>query len=442
MAVALCPVMPSSRRLLLLLLPAAAAGCSQNSAGPDDPRAEACPAPLAEATVAPGSDRFARALAAGPDADGDGHPDVVVGEPSTLQSADTGAVYLISGATGQILRTWQAESVGDAFGRAVSLGPDADGDGRADVLVGAPEFDGLHGRVYLYSGASGALLHQWDGEAFAELGGDVSLGPDADGDGLGDAVFSDDFEYDITVDGDIQYSKRGRVFLESGATGALIRRFDADPAARSGNLGNLAQLGRDVDHDGRGDVLATGSAGVQLFSGATGALLRTFSADDSSYEFGSAASLGPDTDGDGVADVVIAMAATTGHEELVKLYSGATGEILQTWRSDNWRVIYGHRLALAPDLDGDGHGDVVLAADMVLAGADEPATTVFVFSGASADAAPLASWSHAEHRGFITTGAAALPDGSGCGGLVAFGIVEDDPLDGPLAAHVELRRIP
>lgn len=415
--------------------------CGAPGDGDDQP--PACPDAPGDRTVAAGGERFGTSVSAGPDADGDGHPDVVVGDPAPEQSTELGVVSLVSGATGEVLRTWQAEAPGDGFGARVSLGPDADGDGLADVLVAARAHDGYRGRVTLYSGATGALLAGWDGVAEgAGLGRDLSLGPDVDGDGLGDVALSDDLSYDeMVIEGDILTVRRGRVYLHAG-TGVPLSTIDAPD--RDSRFGDTAQLGPDVDGDGAADVLVTdpdaggpGIGNVRIFSGATGEVLRTFAPDDSTYEHGSAASLGPDTDGDGVPDVAIAMTDRTTIEERVELHSGAAaGGILRTWRDDNWRVLRGRRLAVAADLDGDGRGDVVIAADMEIAEADQPAITTFVYSGA--DGAELASWSHAEHRYFETREVAAVPDGA-CGGLVAIGVADTE--NDPAIGTVELRRL-
>jgi hypothetical protein len=399
----------------------------------------ACPEP-GDRTLATGSERFGGAVSAGPDADGDGHPDVLVGDPSTEQTDQLGVVSLVSGATGEVVRTWQSDEPGDGFGARVSLGPDVDGDGLADVLVAAPGFASDRGRVTLYGGATGAVLATWNGADFARLGQAISLGPDLDGDGRGDVAMTDALAYDEEIDGDVVTYRNGRLYLVSG-TGAALATIDAPD--RNTRFGTNAQLGSDVDGDGAGDVVVTDPDGggsrrglVQLYSGATGDLLRTWVADSSTADFGTAAALGTDADGDGVPDVAMAMMDTVTLEERVELHSGATGQLLHTWASLNWRIIEPGRLAIA-DVDDDGRGDVAISAAMKVGGTDDPAITTYVYSGASG--APIASWSHAEHRYFETRGVAAVPDSAGCAALVVIGIAEVDP--GDEAGRVELRRL-
>jgi hypothetical protein len=128
-------------------------------------------------------------VALGPDLSGDGRADAVVGAPGCV--SDQGSVFVCNGVTGALV--WAAalrgESTGDRFGLAVSLGPDATGDGVPDLLVGAPARDGARGRVYLVSGADGSTKRMFTGESLGDqLGCSVSLGPDVDGDGLGDIL--------------------------------------------------------------------------------------------------------------------------------------------------------------------------------------------------------------------------------------------------------------
>ena len=407
-------------------------GCGQPGAAGD------CPS--ADGSVDTGPTRYGPIVAAGPDADGDGVPDVVVGVPS---DTGLGAVHLISGATGAILRTWTGDTARDGFGAAVSLGPDTDGDGLADVLVGVPSHGAsLEGAVELYSGATGALLRGWQGDPDAMLGEGVSLGPDLDGDSRGDVAFTDALEYDQWVEGgDILHAKHGHVHLVSGASGAELRAIAVTQDDLTIRLGGL---GPDSDGDGAADVLvqedsALDDGAVMLDSGATGAMLRSWTPEPGRYYFGATLAIGPDADGDGAADVAISSveigAAQTAH---VVLYSSRTGATVHDWQIDN---VHLGGMAIAPDLDGDGLADVLVAGQI----AEEQPDLVIWSARAmsSGDGRDLATWQATETtnpRYELPTAIAATP--TPCGALVEIAINNDSPADGPLGSRVELHAVP
>ncbi len=111
--------------------------------------------------------RFGAALAAGGDVDGDGFADLLVGAPN--RNNDSGAVFLLSGGYTEPQLLWEGEREGALFGTEI-LVHDLDGDSLVDVAISAPHDDRnglLSGRVEL------ALSPVVAGEIDA-----VSVGPD------------------------------------------------------------------------------------------------------------------------------------------------------------------------------------------------------------------------------------------------------------------------
>jgi hypothetical protein len=256
-------------------------------------------------TFAPNtSGQFGTSMTLGPDVDGDGRGDVLIGAPreDTSGVSDGGRAFLYSGATGQEIHFFTATKGYEYLGTSVSLGPDVDGDGRADVLIGSPGAGNPKvGRVDLYSGAKLTLLGTWTGtEEYDQFGFSVSLGPDADGDGKPDVMV-----------GAFGAGKAGRAYLYSGATGTLVHTFEDMGENGQDVFGRAVFLGPDVDGDGRGDILlsapeANGYYGrVGLYSGATRERIREWLGENQYAGFGNSIAIGPDFDGDGRADIVI-----------------------------------------------------------------------------------------------------------------------------------------
>jgi hypothetical protein len=123
------------------------------------------------------------------DVDGDGTDDVYVSDwPNTAKGPSTGRAYVHSGKDGRRLHVFTGETAGEGLGTSPSSAGDVDGDGRADILIGAWQFAGAApsgGRVYLYSGRSGERLRTYtDQTPWDTLGFDaVGLG-DVNGDGM------------------------------------------------------------------------------------------------------------------------------------------------------------------------------------------------------------------------------------------------------------------
>jgi hypothetical protein len=129
------------------------------------------------------------------DVDGDGVPDVYASDwTNNSHGPRAGRIYVHSGKDGHNLLTLSGETPGEGFGTSPSVAGDVDGDGHADLIVGAWQYGGAAvgaGRAYLYSGKDGHLIKTFTcrtpGDTF---GFDAVTMGDVDGDGTADFLIT------------------------------------------------------------------------------------------------------------------------------------------------------------------------------------------------------------------------------------------------------------
>ncbi len=129
---------------------------------------------------------FGTVLVPAGDWNGDGVPDLVIGSPTYAYEGTPGLVQVFSGATGQPIFWLLPQVPGTAFGRSVAVLPDRDGDGRPELLVGDPGEAGV-GSVRLLSSATKQTLGVWYGQApNSQFGSAMAIVGDVDKDGYPD----------------------------------------------------------------------------------------------------------------------------------------------------------------------------------------------------------------------------------------------------------------
>ncbi len=304
------------------------------------------------------------------DVDGDGRADYVA--CATLAdgpAADAGGVRLVSGRTGQALWSVFGTATGDDFGWSAAALGDLDGDGAAELIVGAPSnaVPGRTGRVRVHSGRSGALLREHVGGA-ADDGFGISVAGlgDLDGDGMADYAIG-------AWQSDASGADAGSVSVHSGASGVRIRLLHG--LAADDRFGICVRGLGDADGDGIDD-LAVGAHGhdagganagaVFVFAGSDGALRRTFLGLQPDDQFGFALAGAGDLDGDGRADLVVgareardAQGRTTGAAYAL---STATGAVLFALEGETDGALLGYSVDGGRDVDLDGIPDWVVGA--------------------------------------------------------------------------------
>jgi hypothetical protein len=129
------------------------------------------------------------------DVNGDHVPDVYASDWSNAaRGPSTGRVYVHSGRDGRRLLTLTGETAGEGFGIGPATAGDVDGDGRADLIVGAWQYAGAAisgGRASLFSGRDGRRIAAYTCRVPGDTFGFDAVGMgDVDGDGTIDLLIT------------------------------------------------------------------------------------------------------------------------------------------------------------------------------------------------------------------------------------------------------------
>jgi hypothetical protein len=335
------------------------------------------------------NDYFGRASAIAGDVNGDGFDDVIVGaDGNEAAGSNAGRAYVYFGG-------FQADTIpdlilagaaaGNLFGAAVAPAGDVNGDGYADMIVGAYNAPG-GGRAYVYyGGASPDALPDRTNRAYVYFGGaspdttvdltligefqtdifgEVGAAGDVNGDGYADVIVGAPYN-------DAGGTDAGRAYIYyGGAVPNSTVDVVLTGAGASYSFGYSVARAGDVNGDGYGDVIvgAHGGNKAYLYYGGLGMdsvadiVLNGAASGDS---FGFTVSTIGDANHDGFADVVVTaygndaggtdagrvyihLGSAVANSTLDAIYTGAPGEQL------GW-------VGAAGDLNGDGSPELVVS---------------------------------------------------------------------------------
>jgi hypothetical protein len=392
--------------------------------------------------------RFGLSVDTAGDVNGDGFSDVIIGADYYTAGQDheggafvyhgSGAGLGAAGTPGNADWSYESDSVWALLGCSVSTAGDVDGDGYADVIVGARAYTGgqdKEGAAFVFHGSGSGLstTHRWmaDGDqADARFGVSVGTAGDVNGDGYGDVIVGARWYNN-------GQEKEGRAYVYHGGpvglTSTPVWTAEGDQAgARFGDSGTAGDVNGDgyadvivgapyydggEENEGRAYVYHGGPAGL------TSTPVWTAEGDQVLARFGWSVGTAGDVNGDGYADVVVAAPYYDGGEEdegRAYVYHGSAAGLNTTadWtvEANQEYVYFGDSVGTAGDVNGDGYGDVVVGAPSY-DGGEENEGRAFVYHGSGSGLSASANWTAESDQDYaylgVSVGTAGDVNGDG-----------------------------
>ncbi len=350
---------------------------------------------------------FGSSVAGAGDVNGDGFDDVIVGasEYANGQFREGAAFLYYGSATGlSTSPDWTAESDQSYayFGVLVNTAGDINGDGYADIIVGAPLYNVANtddGRVYLYYGSSTgpSLTPNWVSEgsqAYMRYGEAISTAGDVNNDGFDDLLI-----------GGSQYSngelREGMVNLFYGSlTGpSTVPDWSYEGNQINAWFGASVNSAGDVNGDGYIDVIIGakgykntlwGEGRAYVFHGSAGGLSLdpdwTIDGKQAYANLSSATASAGDVNNDGFDDVIVSFA---NYDTLInnvgrsEIYFGSLSGLSTTpgWERNGTQLegYFGSAVTSLGDVNQDGYADFAIGSSRYDNGqTDEGAVFVYM----------------------------------------------------------------
>lgn len=320
-------------------------------------------------------DGFGYSASCAGDVNGDGYSDIVVGAPGVL--GNRGAAYIYLGGSSGLSSTPSTiindvnNVAADEFGCSVNCAGDVNGDGYADVIIGAYGVSTGVGAAYLFLGGNtgiptspSKILNGTNGQ----FGICVASAGDVNGDGY----------CDVIIGANVFSSGNGAAYVYLGSALGLSSSPSTtlNAVAASSSFGTVVAPAGDVNGDGYCDIIigavstspsSTGAAYVFLGSplGIPTSPSITLTGILTSSSFGYVAGAG-DVNGDGYSDVIVGAPNSNSNKGAAYLYLGSPSGTLtsysKSWSGNNPGEYFGYSVSSAGDVNGDGYSDILIGA--------------------------------------------------------------------------------
>jgi hypothetical protein len=376
-------------------------------------------------------------VASAGDVNGDGYSDVIV---SSLfydnGQTDEGAAFVFLGSASGVAdgnpasahAQLESDQASAQWGFSVASAGDVNGDGYADVIVGANSFDNgqtNEGAAFVFLGAASGMADGNPANAhaqlesdqdFAFLGQSVASAGDLNGDGYADVIVgANAFDSGQTDEGAAFVFLGGASGVGDGNPGTAHAQLESNQATAS--LGSSVASAGDVNGDGYADVIVgaraydngqidEGAAFVflggasGLADGSPASAHAQLESDQLSSNLGSSVASAGDVNGDGFSDVIVGAPAydnPTSNEGAAFVFLGSANGLVDgnpatahaQLESDQVDTLLGQSVASAGDVNGDGFSEVIVGADSYDSGQGNEGAAFVFQGGGTGDGRPV-----------------------------------------------------
>jgi hypothetical protein len=377
---------------------------------------------------------FGSSIAGAGDINADGASDIVIGArlyDINQNKTNEGAAFVFKGnvlstpiteSQPQVIQMTQADS---RFGHTVSTAGDVNGDGYADIAIGAYNFDGGQndeGAVYIHHGGGAGVntiaskVIEGD-QQNAQFGWAVASAGDVNGDGYGDLLVGARYF-------DNNHVNEGAAFVYHGSSLGLNTTAASIIESNQGNawLGSAVASAGDVNGDGYSDVLIgslaydagnTDEGMVFVYHGSAdniGPVEKSASAFTVSGSLaGSSVSNAGDVNGDGLDDIVVGAPNYDGGQAgegaaFIHFGNGTLGiNSFVAFQTNEVNAHVGTSVSGAGDVNGDGYDDVIVGATGAASGVQKGAAYVLHGNSGGINVAAPAKTLFYGNQGFGTS---------------------------------------